>query len=312
MNKDSKIFIAGHRGLVGSAILRNLEHKGFTNLLVRTRSELDLLDDLAVKHFFETERPEYVFLAAAKVGGILANKEHPADFIYENLKIQTNVIHNAYLHAVKKLVFLGSVCIYPKFAPVPVKEEYLMTGSLEPTNEAYAMAKLAGITMCQSYNKQYGTNYISLQPTNLYGPNDNFDLSSSHFLPALIRRTHEAKLKGDKSITIWGTGTPRREFLHADDVADAAVFLMDNYNDSEIINVGCGKDYTILELTKIIASIVGFDGEILTDASRPDGTPRRVLDVTKLTNLGWKPSITIEDGIKSTYKWYLEHEASKQ
>jgi GDP-L-fucose synthase len=311
MNKDSKIFVAGHRGLAGSAIVRNLTQKGFTNLLLKTRAELDLLDDQAVKNFFETEKPDYVFLAAAKVGGIIANRDHPAEFIYENLKIQNNVIHNAYVTGVKKLVFLGSVCIYPKYAEVPVKEEYLMTGALEPTNQAYAMAKLAGITMCQSYNKQYGTNFISAQPTNLYGPYDNFDLTSSHFLPALIRRTHEAKQRGDKNITLWGTGTPRREFLHSDDMADATVFLMENYNDSEIVNVGCGQDYTIMELTQLISKIVGFDGEILTDPSKPDGTPRRVLDVSKLAKLGWKSKIAIEDGIRTTYDWYLQNEVSK-
>lgn len=310
MNKDSKIFVAGHRGLAGSAIVRNLTQKGFTNLILKTRTELDLLDDQAVTSFFETEKPEYVFLAAAKVGGIIANRDHPAEFIYENLKIQNNVIHNAYVTGVKKLVFLGSVCIYPKFADVPVKEEYLMTGTLEPTNEAYAMAKLAGITMCQSYNKQYGTNFISLQPTNLYGPHDNFDLTSSHFLPALIRRTHEAKQRGDKNLTIWGTGTPRREFLHSDDMADATVFLMENYSDGEIVNIGCGQDYTIMELTQLIGKIIGFEGKILTDPSKPDGTPRRVLDVSKLTNLGWKSKIAIEDGIRTTYEWYLKNKAA--
>lgn len=310
MNKDSKIFVAGHRGLAGSAIVRNLTQKGFTNLILKTRAELDLLDDRAVANFFKTEEPEYVFLAAAKVGGIIANRDHPAEFIYENLKIQNNVIHNAYVTGVKKLAFLGSVCIYPKFAEVPVKEEYLMTGSLEPTNEAYAMAKLAGITMCQSYNKQYGTNFISLQPTNLYGPHDNFDLTSSHFLPALIRRTHEAKQRGDKNLTIWGTGTPRREFLHSDDMADATVFLMENYNESEIVNIGRGQDYTIMELTQLIGKIIGFEGDILTDPSKPDGTPRRVLDVSKLTNLGWKSKIAIEEGIRTTYEWYLQNKAA--
>ncbi len=307
MNKDSKIFVAGHKGLVGSGITRNLQNKGFTNLLLKTRAELDLGNEAQTEEFFQTHKPEYVFLAAAKVGGIIANKEHPAEFIYENLKIQNNVIHNAYKTGVKKLVFLGSVCIYPKFAPVPVKEEYLMTGALEPSNEAYAMAKLAGITMCKSYNKQYGTNFISAQPANLYGPNDNFDLTSSHFLPALIRRLHEAKVAGSKTITIWGTGTPRREYLHVDDMADAIVFLMENYNDDEIINVGYGEDYTIMEYTQMIAEIVGFTGEILTDPSKPDGTPKRLFDNTKLFNMGWKPKIGIKEGIASTYEWFKQN-----
>jgi GDP-L-fucose synthase len=307
MNKDSKIFIAGHRGLVGSAIVRNLTQGGYSNLVLKTRSELNLLDDTSVKVFFETNKPDYVFLAAAKVGGIIANRDHPAEFIYENLKIQNNVIHNAYIHDVKKLLFLGSVCIYPKFALVPVKEEYLMTGSLEPSNEAYAMAKLAGITMCKSYNKQYGTNFISAQPANLYGPNDNFDLTSSHFLPALIRRLHEAKKANSPTITIWGTGTPRREYLHVDDMADAAVFLMENYNDGEIVNVGYGEDYTIMEYTKMIAEVVGFTGKILTDPSKPDGTPKRLFDNTKLFNMGWRPKINIKQGIASTYEWFKQN-----
>lgn len=307
MNKDSKIFIAGHRGLVGSAIVRNLTQGGYSNLVLKTRSELNLLDDTSVKVFFETNKPDYVFLAAAKVGGIIANRDHPAEFIYENLKIQNNVIHNAYIHDVKKLLFLGSVCIYPKFALVPVKEEYLMTGSLEPSNEAYAMAKLAGITMCKSYNKQYGTNFISAQPANLYGPNDNFDLTSSHFLPALIRRLHEAKKANSPTITIWGTGTPRREYLHVDDMADAAVFLMESYNDGEIVNVGYGEDYTIMEYTKMIAEVVGFTGKILTDPSKPDGTPKRLFDNTKLFNMGWRPKINIKQGIASTYEWFKQN-----
>ena len=307
MNKDSKIFVAGHRGLVGSAIVRNLMKKGFTNLLLKTREELDLLDDKVVKEFFETNKPEFVFLAAAKVGGIIANRDHPAEFIYENLKIQNNIIHNSYLTGVKKLLFLGSSCIYPKFAENPIKEESLMTGKLEPTNDAYAVAKIAGITMCQAYNKQYGTKFISVQPTNLYGPNDNFDLTSSHVLPALIRRVHDAKLRGDKSITIWGTGTPRREFLHVDDLADALLFLMDKYNENDILNIGWGQDITILELTQLICRIVGFEGTIETDTSKPDGTMRKLLDVNRLTSLGWKPSITLEDGIRTTYDWYLKN-----
>lgn len=307
MNLDSKIYVAGHTGLVGSAIYRKLQEAGYTNIVVRSKKELDLMDSLAVANFFKEESPEYVFVAAAKVGGIMANKTYPADFIYQNLQIQNNIIHNAYLNNVTKLLFLGSTCIYPKLAPQPLKEEYLLTGPLEPTNDAYAIAKIAGIIMCQSYNRQHNTNYICAMPTNLYGPNDNFDLETSHVLPALIRRFSDAAESGDSSITIWGSGKPKREFLHVDDLADALLFLMQNYNDNEIINVGCGEDVSIMDLAKTVATAVGFKGEILTDTSKPDGTPRKLVDVTKLFGLGWQPKIGLEDGIKSTYEWYLKN-----
>jgi len=305
MNINSKIYIAGHGGLVGSAILRKLIADGHSNIITRTREELDLLDQQAVADFFRSEKPEYVFLAAAKVGGILANKQFPAEFIYENLQVQNNVIHSSYLNKVKKLLFLGSSCIYPQLAPQPIKEEYLLASELEPTNRAYAVAKIAGITLCQSYNAQYGTNYISLMPTNLYGPGDNFDLETSHVLPALLRKFHDAKMQKNPTVTIWGTGTPQREFLHVDDLADAAVFLMENYNDSEIINVGTGEDVTIKELATIIKEVVGYDGELVWDTSKPDGTPRKLLDVTKLNNVGWKHSTGLKTGIQKTYEWYL-------
>lgn len=307
MQKDPKIYVAGHRGLVGSAIVRNLESQGYANIIKKTREELDLLNQQAVTEFFATEKPEYVFLAAAKVGGILANKENPADFIHRNLVIQNNVINTAYRNGVKKLVFLGSSCIYPKLAPQPIKEDYLLTGPLEESNDAYAIAKIAGIKMCQSYNKQYGTNYISLMPTNLYGQNDNFDLQTSHVLPALIRRFHEAKISNAPSVTLWGTGSPMREFLHVDDMADASVFLMNNYDGSEIVNVGTGEDVTIKELAELIRDIVGYTGELTWDTTKPDGTPRKLLDVSKLQNLGWKHKISLKDGIQQTYHWYLAH-----
>lgn len=307
MEKTSKIFVAGHRGLVGSAIVRALEASGHTNIIKKNRDELDLLDQKAVTDFFATEKPEYVFDAAAKVGGILANKEHPADFIYQNLVIQNNIIHNSYLNGVKKLVFLGSSCIYPKLSPQPIKEEYLLTGPLEPTNDAYAIAKIAGIMMCQSYNKQYGTNFVSLMPTNLYGPNDNFDLQSSHVLPALIRKFHEAKENGAPNVTLWGSGSPMREFLHVDDFADAAVFLMQKYDGSEIVNVGTGEDVTIKELAELIRDAVGYKGELLWDTEKPDGTPRKLLDVSRLHKLGWKHRIELQRGIKDTYQWYLDN-----
>lgn len=306
MDTTAKIFVAGHRGLVGSAIVRKLESEGYENILTKNKSELDLLDQKAVADFFEAEKPEYVFLAAAKVGGIVANRDFPADFIYQNLQIQNNVIQSAYKNDVKKLVFLGSSCIYPKLAPQPIKEEYLLTGPLEPSNDAYAIAKIAGIKMCQSYNKQYGTNYISLMPTNLYGPNDNFDLESSHVLPALIRKFHEAKESGSPTVTLWGTGSPMREFLHVDDLADASVSLMNNYDGSEIVNVGTGEDVTIKELAELIRDTVGYKGELEWDSSKPDGTPRKLLDVSKIHNLGWKHKTTLEEGIKDTYSWYLE------
>lgn len=307
MNKDSKIFVAGHRGLVGSAIVRALQKDGFTNLILRTREELDLTDQHAVAEFFAQEKPEYVFLAAAKVGGIMANKTYPADFIYNNLTIQTNIIHSAYVHKVKKLLFLGSSCIYPKLCPQPIKEEYLLTSELEPSNKAYAVAKIAGIIMCQSYNEQHGTNFISLMPTNLYGINDNFDLENSHVLPAMIRRFHEAKISKNPSVTLWGTGSVMREFLHVDDLAEASLFLMKNYNDSSIVNVGTGEDVTIKELAEKIKKVVGYDGEVVWDTTKPDGTPRKLLDVSKLHSLGWKHSISLDDGISSTYKWFKEN-----
>lgn len=305
MGKSSKIYVAGHRGLVGSAIYRRLIQEGYTNVVVRARQELDLTQAADVDRFFAEERPEYVFLAAAKVGGILANNTYPGDFIRENLAIQINVIDAAKRYGVKKLVFLGSSCIYPKHAPQPIKEEYLMTGPLEPTNEPYAVAKIAGIVMCQAYNRQYGTNFISLMPTNLYGPGDNFDLETSHVLPALIRKFHEAKVNSSPTVTVWGTGTPRREFLHVDDMADAAVFLMNNYDSGEIINVGTGEDVSIRELAELIARIVGFQGELVFDTSKPDGTPRKLLDVSRLHALGWRAKISLEEGIRSTYEWYV-------
>lgn len=305
MNKDSKIYIAGHKGLVGSALVRKLEAEGYHNFILRTHAELDLIDQKAVADFFEKEKPEYVFLAAAKVGGIMANNNYPAQFIYENLQIQNNVIHQAYLNKVKKLLFLGSSCIYPKECPQPIKEEYLLTSSLEPTNESYAIAKISGIKMCQSYNRQYGTNFISVMPANLYGPNDNFDLENSHVLPALIRKFHDAKKNGVQYVQLWGTGAAKREFLYVDDLANACEFLMNNYNDSEIINIGTGVDQSIGDLAEIVKKNVGFDGEIKWDITKPDGTPRKVLDVSKINRLGWKYATGLEEGIKITYKWYL-------
>ncbi len=308
MEKRSSIYIAGHCGLVGSAILRNLQSKGYKNFILRTHKELDLEIQRDVEDFFERERPDYVFLAAAKVGGILGNSTYPADFIYNNLIIQANVIHASCKFGVKKLLFLGSSCIYPKFAKQPIKEEYLLTGELEPTNEPYAVSKIAGIKLCQSYNKQYGTNFISVMPTNLYGPNDNFDLETSHVLPALIWKFHDAKIAMEQSkpkpVVLWGTGSPRREFLHVNDLAEACEFLMNNYNGSEIVNIGSGKDITIKEIAEMIRNIVGFKGEIIWDATKPDGTPRKLLDVTKLYHLGWKPSIALDEGIEMTYRWF--------
>jgi len=305
MEKNAKIYIAGHRGLVGSAIVRNLESKGYTDIIVRTREELNLLDTKQVADFFSQEKPEYVFLAGAKVGGIKANEDYPADFIYQNLQIQNNIIHNAYKNNVKKLLFLGSSCIYPRDCTQPIKEEYLLTGPLEKTNEAYAIAKIAGIKMCQSYNKQYGTKFISVMPTNLYGPNDNFNLTSSHVLPALLRKFHDAKIHNEKEVVMWGTGSPMREFLYVDDLADACVHLMQNYVGDEIVNIGTGEDVAIRELAEIIKKIVGFQGEIVNDTTKPDGTPRKLLDVSKLHNLGWKHKTDLKDGIKSTYQWFL-------
>ncbi|MED0656401.1 GDP-L-fucose synthase [Anoxybacillus ayderensis] len=311
MERSSKIYIAGHRGLVGSAILRKLQADGYTNLVYKTSQELDLRDKNQVDEFFAKEKPEYVFLAAAKVGGIVANNEYPADFIRDNLMIQTNVIDAAYRNGVKKLLFLGSTCIYPKFAPQPLKEEYLLTGELEPTNEPYAIAKIAGIKMCQSYNRQYGTKYISVMPTNLYGPNDNFDLHTSHVLPALIRKFHEAKENNAPYVEVWGTGTPRREFLYSDDLADACVFLMKNYEDNEIINIGVGEDISIKELAEKIKEVVGYQGEIKFDTTKPDGTPRKLVDVSKINALGWKASISLDEGLQKVYQWFLENVAVK-
>jgi GDP-L-fucose synthase len=302
MQKNSKIYIAGHRGLAGSAIVRLLTKEGYDNLLLRTSSELDLRDQVAVKAFFETEKPEYVFLAAAKVGGIFANKEYPASFIYENLCIQNNVIHNAHVFGVKKLLFLGSSCIYPKMSPQPIKEEYLLSGYLEPTNDAYAVAKIAGIKMCQSYHTQYGSNFISAMPTNLYGPGDNYDLKNSHVLPALLRKFHEAKINKESSVTVWGTGKPRREFLHSDDLAAACLYLMEQYNDSSIINIGTGKDIPIGEMAELIKTITGFEGELKFDTSMPDGTFQKLLDVSKIESLGWKPAINFEEGVRRVYE----------
>ena len=298
MNKNSKIYIAGHRGMAGSAILRRLQKEGYTNLVCRTSQELDLRNQQAVADFFSQEKPEYVFLAAAKVGGILANNTYKADFIYENLAIQNNVIHQSYKHAVKKLLFLGSSCIYPKFAPQPIKEEYLLTGTLEPTNEPYAIAKIAGIKMCQAYREQYGCNFISVMPTNLYGEGDNYDPQNSHVIAALIRKFYEAKRDGKPQVEIWGTGTPRREFLNADDLADACYFLMLHYDSPEIINIGVGEDISIKELALLIKEIVGYEGELFFDTSKPDGTPRKLLDVSKLHNLGWRHRIGLREGIE--------------
>lgn len=301
---SDSIFVAGHNGLVGSAIVRELRRHGFNNLILRSRRELDLTSQSAVDRFFAAEQPQYVFLAAARVGGILANSTRPVDFLRDNLAIELNVIDAAFRYNVKKLEFLGSSCIYPKLAPQPIREEYLLTGPLEPTNEWYAIAKIVGIKLCQAYRAQYGWDAISLMPTNLYGPGDNFDLQSSHVLPALIRKFHEAKVEGRNSVTVWGTGTPRREFLHVDDLASAAVFLMQNYSEPEIVNVGTGDDLTIETLAKIVARALAFEGRIEFDKSKPDGTPRKLLDVTRLHNLGWRHKIPLEEGIRSTYEWF--------
>jgi GDP-L-fucose synthase len=302
MNPTSKIYIAGHRGMVGSAILRNLKAKGFENFILKSSKELDLRNCDSVETFFENEKPEYVFLAAAKVGGILANNTFRAEFLYDNLMIQNNIIHQSYLHGVKKLLFIGSSCIYPKLAPQPLKEEYLLTGELEPTNEPYAIAKIAGIKMCDAYRSQYGCNFISVMPTNLYGLNDNFDLENSHVLPAMLRKFHEAKVSNASFVTLWGTGSPKREFLHADDMADACVFLMENYNCPGIINIGTGTDLSIKELAQLIQKITNYKGTIVWDTDRPNGTPRKLLDVSKLTGLGWKHTIELENGIKQVYQ----------
>lgn len=307
MNKDSKIYVAGHRGLVGSAIVRELKKKGCTNIIGKTHKELDLMNDLAVENFFKEERPEYVFLAAAKVGGIHANSTYPADFIFENLQIQNNVIVNAYKYGVKKLMFLGSSCIYPKMCPQPIKEEYLLSGYLEETNEAYALAKISGLKMCQYFNKQYGTNFISVMPTNLYGPYDNFHPENSHVMPALIRRFHEAKANGAKEVVVWGSGTPLREFLYSEDMADACIYLMENYEGNDFFNIGTGKEIAIKDLAELIKEVIGYEGEIIWDSSKPDGTPRKLLDVSRLESQGWKYKMELKDGVKEAYKWYLEN-----
>ena len=306
MKKHSKIYIAGHRGMVGSAIHRKLLTEGFTNIITRTSSELDLRVQEQVNEFFEAERPEHVFLAAAKVGGIMANITYPADFIYQNILVQCNVIHSSYATGVMKLLFLGSSCIYPKLAPQPLKEEYLLTGLLEPSNEPYAISKIAGIKMCDAYRTQYGCNFISVMPTNLYGPNDNYDLEKAHVLPTLIRKFHEAKKNGDTSVTIWGTGKPMREFLHADDLADACFFLMKNYDNEGLVNIGTGEDVTISELALLIKEVVGFEGELRYDSSKPDGTSRKLLDVSKLSGLGWKYSTPLKEGLKKVYEEYRQ------
>jgi GDP-L-fucose synthase len=304
MNKDAKIYIAGHRGMVGSAIHRKLSSLGYTNIITRTSVELDLRVQERVNEFFEAERPAYVFLAAAKVGGILANNTYRADFIYENIMIQSNVIHSSYATGVKKLMFLGSSCIYPKLAPQPLKEEYLLTGLLEPTNEPYAIAKIAGIKMCDAYRSQYGCDFISVMPTNLYGPNDNYDLQNAHVLPSLVRKFHEAKINNAPEVTIWGSGSPKREFLHADDLADACVFLMNTYSDEGLVNIGTGEDLSISELALLIKEVVGYEGAVVYDASKPDGTPRKLMDVSKLTKLGWTYSIPLRKGLEMVYQEY--------
>ena len=310
MKQDSKIYLAGHRGLVGSALYRTLLAQGYTNVVTRTHAELDLTDQQAVHDFFMQERPAYVFLAAARVGGIFANSASPADFIRDNLLIQTHVIDAAYRHGVQKLLFLGSSCIYPKLAPQPLKEEYLLTSSLEPTNEWYAVAKIAGLKMCQAYRRQYGFNAISLMPTNLYGPGDNFDLNTSHVLAALMRKFHEGKVSDASPVVVWGTGAPRREFLHVDDLADASLFLMQHYEDEAIINVGVGEDIPIRDLAALIAEVVGYQGTIIFDTSKPDGTPRKLLDVTRLQQLGWRAQTGLREGIAQTYQWYTQHLAA--
>lgn len=308
MEKSAKIYVAGHRGLVGSAILRRLQDLGYNNVVVRTHVELDLLNQRAVEEFFAEEKPDYVFMAAAKVGGIHANNSYGADFLYQNLQIQNNVIVNAHAVEVKKMLFLGSSCIYPKLCPQPMKEEYLLTGPLEPTNEPYALAKICGIKLCEAYNKQYGTNFISVMPTNMYGPGDNFDLENSHVLPALIRKFVEAHTTHAPSVTVWGSGTPRRELMHVDDLADAVVFLMQKYNGKDILNIGTGIDHTILEIAQMVKEVVGYDGDIVLDPKRPDGTPQKLLDVSRIHKLGWTTSVSLRDGIEQTVAWFREHQ----
>lgn len=307
MEKNSKIYVAGHKGLVGSALVRNLEVKGYTNIIGRTFEELNLTIQADVNKFFEEEKPEYVILAAARVGGIHANNTYPAEFIYDNLMIQNNVIKAAHDHGVKKLLFLGSTCIYPKLAPQPIKEEYLLTGALEETNEAYAIAKIAGLEMCKFFKRQYGDNFISCMPTNLYGPNDNFDLQSSHVLPALIRKFHEAKVNNQPTVEVWGTGTPLREFIYVDDMADACIFLMENYDGEQHVNIGTGEEVSIRQLAETVKEVVGFEGELVFNTNMPDGTPRKLTVVDKLHGLGWKHKVSLNEGIKLAYKWFLEN-----
>lgn len=310
ISKDEIIFVAGHRGMVGSAITHKLQKEGFKNVLTRTRAELDLLDRRAVREFFGVEKPSVVVDAAAKVGGILANSEQPVEFLLDNLTIQNNIIESAADFGTRKLLFLGSSCIYPKLAPQPIPEDALLTGPLEPTNDAYAIAKITGIKLCQAYAREYGKNFISAMPTNLYGPHDNYDLRNSHVLPALIRKVHDAKLSGAKSITVWGSGTPRREFLHTDDLADACLFLLDRYDNPAPVNVGCGEDVTIRELAETVCDVLGFDGSLEFDASKPDGTPRKLLDISKIKSLGWSPKVPLRDGIASAYRWFAENQTS--
>ena len=312
ISPDSRIYVAGHPGLVGSAVLRRLEREGFSTILTATREQLDLRDQAAVNYWFQANRPEYVFLVAGTVGGILANSTRPAEFIYDNMMIHATVVHASHLFEVKKLLYLGSSCIYPRNCPQPMKEEHLLSGYLEPTNEPYAVAKIAGIKLCQAYRRQYGSDFISAMPTNLYGPNDNFDLESSHVLPAMIRKFHDAKAEGREEVTIWGTGSPRREFLHVDDLADACLYIMQNYDEEEHINVGTGEDQTIRELAELVAEIVHPGAHLVFDTTKPDGTPQKLLDVTRLHELGWKHSINLPDGIRSSYKWYLENVADQQ
>jgi GDP-L-fucose synthase len=307
LTQNAKVYVAGHRGLVGSAVMRSLQKRGFENLIARSHQDLDLTEQSAVREFFDATRPQAVIMAAARVGGIHANNSHPAGFLRDNLLIQDNIIDAAYRSGVEKFVFLGSSCIYPKMAPQPIKEDYLLTGPLEPTNEWYAIAKIAGVKMCQAYRREYGFNAISLMPTNLYGPGDNFDLQSSHVLPALIRKFHEAKGRDDKSVGIWGTGSPRREFLHVDDLADAIVYLLQNYDAEPIVNIGWGEDVTIRELAEMVMSVIGYTGELAFDATKPDGTPRKLLDVSRLHGLGWRPRISLKEGIAATYTWFKEH-----
>ncbi len=307
MQTSAKIYVAGHRGMVGSALVRRLQREGYRNIITRISTELDLRDGAAVSRFFREEQPDHVFLAAARVGGILANSSYPAEFLYDNLMIQTNVIDEAYRNGVRRLLFLGSSCIYPKMAPQPIREDYLLTGPLEPTNEAYAIAKIAGIKLCAAYREQYGCRFISVMPTNLYGPNDNYDLNTSHVLPALIRKFHEAKTEGRDEVVVWGTGEPRREFLHADDLADACVFLMENEGEEELVNIGTGKDITIAGLADLLKKITGFEGRISFDTTKPDGTPRKLLDVSRLHALGWQHRIGLEEGLRATYQDFLQH-----